>query len=62
MKNGFVTLVGLLIVILLIGILFVKIYATKDSTNQKTQIETYKEDIQKAEDAKKLLEGKTFEY
>ena len=61
MKNGFITLVGLLVALLLIGFLFVKMYATKDSTTQKTQIETYREDIQKAEDVKKLLESRKFE-
>lgn len=60
MKNGFVTLIGLLIVVLLIGIWFVHMYS--GSGSKKAQIETYDASIQKAEEAKKMLEGKGLEY
>lgn len=60
MKNGFVTLIGLLIVALLIGIWFVNMYA--DSGSKKAQTETYDASIQKAEDVKKMLEGKNLGY
>lgn len=60
MKNGFITLVGLLLAVLLMGFLFVKIYTTKSPDTQQTQIEIYKEDVQKAEDVKKLLESRSF--
>ncbi len=61
MKNGFITLLGLLITVLLMGFLFVKLYTDKSPETQKTQIETYKEDVQKAEDVKKILERRSFE-
>ena len=60
MKNGFVTLIGLLIVTLLIGIWFVNMYS--NSGGKKAQTETYNTSIQKAEDVKKVLEGKNVEY
>lgn len=60
MKNGFITIVGLLIAIVLLCFLFIKIYTTQNPTTQKTQIETYKEDVQKAEDIKKLLGNRSF--
>lgn len=59
MKNGFVTLVGLLIVTLLIGIWFVNMYS---SDNKKAEMETYNKSIQKAEEAKKMLEGENLGY
>lgn len=58
MKNSPIALLGLLIAVALMGFLFVKIYTTKSPETQKTQIETYREDIQKAEDIKKLLESR----
>lgn len=61
MKNGFITLLGLLIAFLLMGFLFVKMYTSKSPETQKTQIETYKQDVQKAEDIKNLLERRSLE-
>lgn len=61
MKNSPILLLGLLMTTLLMGFLFVKLYATKSSETQKTQIETYKEDIQKAEDIKNILESRSLE-
>jgi hypothetical protein len=60
MKNGFVTLIGLLIVTLLIGIWFVNMYSSSDG--KKAQTETYNTSIQKAEDVKNVLERKNQEY
>lgn len=60
MKNGFVTLMGLAIVALIIGIWFVNMYSSSDG--KKAQTETYNTSIQKAEDVKKMLEGKNVEY
>ena len=60
MKNGFVTLIGLLIVALIIGICFVSMYSSSDG--KKAQTQTYDTSIQKAEDLKKVLEGKNVEY
>ncbi len=57
MKNGFVTLIGLLIVTLLIGIWFVNMYS--GSKGKKAQTETYDASIQKAEDIKILLEKRS---
>lgn len=56
MKNGFVTLIGLLIVTVLIGIWFVNMYSS--SSGKKAQMETYNTSIQRAEDAKNMLEGR----
>ncbi len=57
MKNGFVTLVGILIVLLLIGFWFANMY-TKKNANQKTQLETYNEAIDEAKNIKNVLEDK----
>lgn len=59
MKKGFVTLIGLLIGVLLIGIWFVNMYSR--SGDKKSQMETYDTSIQKAEDVKKMLESKNLE-
>ena len=59
MKDGFVTLIGLLLVALLIGFWFVS--KNSNSTTQKTQMETYDQSIQKAEDIKNILEQKNSE-
>jgi CHASE3 domain sensor protein len=56
MKDGFVTLIGLLLAVLLMGFWFVS--KNSDSTTQKTQTETYDQSIQKAEDIKNILEQK----
>lgn len=59
MKNSPIALMGLLITTLLIGFLFVKMYVEKSPETQQNKIETYREDIQKAEDVKKLLESRS---
>ena len=57
-KKGFITLIGLLIVVLILGIWFVKMYSPSGSSSKKAQIDTYNGAIEKAENAKKMLEGK----
>ena len=59
MKKGFITLIGLLIVVLILGVWFVKIYSSPSSSNKKTQIETYNSAIKDAENAKIMLEKKS---
>ncbi len=56
MKNGFVTLFGLLLVVLTIGILFVRTYST--SGTDKSKIEIYNESIKDAENIKRTLENR----
>ena len=60
-KGGFVTLIGLLIVVLIMGIWFVKAYSGTNAENKKTQSKTYNEAIKDAENVKKLLEQKNIE-
>ena len=59
MKKGFITLIGLLIAVLLIGIWFVKIYSTSSSGIKEAPIDTYNGAIKDAENAKKMLETKS---
>jgi Tfp pilus assembly protein PilE len=59
MKKGFITLIGILIAVLILGIWFVKIYSSPTSSDKKTQIETYNSAIKDAENAKKMLEKKS---
>jgi uncharacterized membrane-anchored protein YhcB (DUF1043 family) len=59
MQKGFITLVGLLLGLLIIGFLFVRMYS--GSETKKSQIQTYDESIQKAEDIKNILETKNRE-
>jgi hypothetical protein len=59
MKKGFITLIGILIAVLILGIWFVKIYSSPSSSDNKTQIETYSSAIKDAENAKKMLEQKS---
>jgi len=59
MKDGFVTLIGLLIVVLLIGFWFVS--RNSNSTTREVQTETYDQSIQKAEDIKNILETRNLE-
>jgi flagellar basal body-associated protein FliL len=57
-KSGFITLIGLLIVVAIIGIWFAKAYSTSgpNSENKKTQMDTYKQAIKDAENIKKITE------
>lgn len=59
MKDGFVTLIGLLLVALLIGFWFVN--RNSNSTTRQVQTETFDQSIKKAEDVKNLLETKNSE-
>ena len=59
MQKGFITLVGLLLGLLIIGFLFVRMYSSSET--KKSQIQTYDESIQKAEDIKNILETKNRE-
>ncbi|MEI7513503.1 MAG: hypothetical protein WCJ74_02700 [bacterium] len=58
-KGGFMTLIGILVVVLIIGIWFVKAYSDSNAENKKTQVDTYNGAIKDAENAKKLLEQKS---
>jgi Tfp pilus assembly protein PilE len=58
-RGGFMTLIGVLIVVLIIGIWFVKAYSGSNAVNKKTQMDTYNGAIKDAENAKKLLEQKS---
>ncbi len=57
-EKGFIALIGLLIVVVIIGIWFVKVYSTPKNTNGKTQMNTYKDAIKDAENVKALMEAK----
>ena len=58
-KGGFMTLIGILIIVLIIGIWFVKVYSGSNAENKKIQINTYNGAIKDVENAKKLLEQKS---
>lgn len=59
MQKGFITLIGLLLALLIIGFLFVRVYSSSET--EKSQMQTYDESIQKAEDIKNILETKNRE-
>jgi flagellar basal body-associated protein FliL len=58
MQKGFITLIGLLIIVLLIGVWFVRMYSS--SGTKEAEKETYQQSVKKAEDIKKLLEAKQY--
>jgi len=58
-SKGFITMIGLLIVVTILGIWFVKTYSTPKAVGGKTQIETYNHAIKDAENAKKMMETRT---
>ncbi len=58
MKNGFITLLGLMLVALIIGFWFIKMYPTAGS--KKVEINTYQDAIKKAEDAKRMMEDSKY--
>lgn len=60
MKKGFITLLGLLFATLILGFWFVKTYS--GSGTEKSKIDTYNQSIDKAEDAKKMLEKNNVKY
>jgi len=59
MNKGFISLIGLLIAILLIGFWFIKIYS--GNSNSQNKKETYNESIERAEEIKILLEKRGVE-
>lgn len=55
-EDGYVAIIVLLISLLIIGFLFVKIYSTPKSPEDKTHVETYNQAIKDAENVKKSIE------
>ncbi len=59
-EKGFISLIGLLLAIVLFVFLFLKMYPSKKS-DTKSEVDTYQNSIEEAENIKGILETKNLE-